>query len=90
MILCLLILHFDYVVIGCRDFFLFVSAVLYSMLTPLFLPFSSVSLSSFILAVPMGECLGKHSCMSSPFPIATLNGTYFFLSFVQEKLNMPS
>ena len=24
------------------------------------------------------ECLGKHSCMSSPFPTAILNGTYFF------------
>ena len=26
--------------------------------------------------------------MSSPFPIAILNGTFFFLSLVQEKLNM--
>ena len=25
-------------------------------------------------------CLGKHSCMSSPFPIAILNGTFFFRS----------
>ena len=24
------------------------------------------------------ECLGKHSCMSSPLPIAILNGTFFF------------
>ena len=44
-----------------------------SLLTP-----SSVSLSYFILAVPMRGCLGKHSCMSSPFPIAILNGTFFF------------
>ena len=26
----------------------------------------------------MRECLGKHSCMSSPFPIAILNGPFFF------------
>ena len=24
------------------------------------------------------ECLGKHSCMSFPFPIAILKGTFFF------------
>ena len=35
-------------------------------------------LSYFILAVPMGESLGDHSCMSSSFPIATLNGTCSF------------
>ena len=38
---------------------------------------SSVSLSYFILAVPIRKFLGKHSCMSSPFPIAILNGTFF-------------
>ena len=68
----------------------FVPAVLFSILTPLFLPSKSVSLSYFILAVPMRECLGKHSCMSSPFPIAVVNDISFFLSLVQEKLNMPS
>ena len=46
---------------------------------PLFLLSSSVSLSYFIIAVPMRECLGKHTCMSSPFPIAILNDTCFFL-----------
>ena len=35
---------------------------------------------------PMRECLGKHSCMSSPFPIAILNGTSSFLSLVQENI----
>ena len=35
-------------------------------------------LSYFILAVPMPDCLGKHSCMSSTFPIAVANGTCFF------------
>ena len=38
----------------------------------------SVSLSFFILAIPMHECSGKHLCMSFPFPIAILNGTCFF------------
>ena len=63
----------------------FVLALLFSILTPLFLRSSSVALSYFILAVPMIECFGKHSCMSSPFPIAVLNGTSFFL-FGDEKL----
>ena len=39
---------------------------------------SSVSLSYFILALPIRKCLIKHSCMSSSFPIAILNGTFFF------------
>ena len=55
----------------------FVPAVLLSILTPLFLP-SYVSLSYFILAVPMLECLLKHPCTSSTFPIGILNGTCFF------------
>ena len=53
-------------------------AVLLSILNPLFVPSSSISLSYFILAVPMRESFGKHWCMSSPFPIAILNGTVFF------------
>ena len=78
--------------LGCdrlSGLLLFVTAVLFSILTPLFCVSSSVSLSYFILAVPMRECLGKHSCMSSPFPIAILNGTSSFLSLVQENINMP-
>ena len=55
----------------------FVPALLLSTLTPLFLSSSSVFLSYFILAVHIRECLGKYSCMSSPFPIAILNGTFF-------------
>ena len=51
-------------------------AFLFSILAPLFLPSSSVSLSHFILAVPMRECLGKHSCMSSQFSMAILNGIF--------------
>ena len=58
--------------------FLFCARFASFYLTPLFLQSSSVSLSYFILAVPMRECLGKHSCMSSSFPIATLNCTFFF------------
>ena len=33
----------------------------------------------FHLAEPMCECFGKHSCMSSPLPIAMLNRTFFFV-----------
>ena len=66
--------------IGRRDILFFVPALLFSILTPLFLPPSSVSLSYLILAVPMRKCLGKHSRMSSPFPIAILNGTFIFRS----------
>ena len=47
------------------------------MLTHLFL-FYSLSLPYFILAVPMRKCLGKHSCMSSSFPIVILYDTSFF------------
>ena len=55
--------------------FFFVRALLLSILTPLFLPSSSVSLSYFVLVVPIPECSGKHSCRSSTFIIAILNGT---------------
>ena len=54
----------------------FVLALLLSILTPLFLPSSFVSLSYFILDVPIRECVGKHSCKSSTFAIAILNGIY--------------
>ena len=66
-----------------------VPALLFFVLAPV-LSSLSVPLSYFSLAVPMRECLGKHSCMSSPCHIAILNDTWFFLSLVQEKLNMPS
>ena len=68
----------------------FVPVLLFSILTPLFCLSSSVPLSYFSLDVPMSECLGKHSCMGSPFPIAILNGISSFLSLVQENINMPS
>ena len=71
-----IIIIFDHDEIGRQDFF-FVPAWLLSILTPL-LPSSPVSLSYFVLAVPMLECLGKHSCMSSSFPIVILNGTRFY------------
>ena len=61
----------------CEDIF-FVPALLLFTLTPLF----STSVYFFILfhsSVPMCECLEKHSFMSSPFPIAILNGTTFFM-----------
>ena len=62
-------------------------ALLLSLLTPLYLPSSSVSVPYFVLAVPMSECLGKQSCMSSPFLIAILNGTCSFPS-VQLKVHI--
>ena len=55
------------------------------MLTHLFLS-SSLSLSYFILAVPLRKCLGKHSCVSSSFPIVILNDTSFFPTV---KLQVP-
>ena len=63
--------YFDKDVISRRDFF-FVPVLLLSILTPLFLPSLSVSLSCFILAVPILH--------ETPFSIAILNGTYFFRS----------
>ena len=54
----------------------FVPALLLSILTPLFLSSSFVSLSYFILTVPIRECLGKHSCTSSQFPVS-----YFYKQF---------
>ena len=67
--------------LGCdrpSGLLLFVPALLLSILTPIFLPSSFVSLSYFVFALPMRECLGKHSCMSSPWPTAILNGIFFF------------
>ena len=65
--------------IGRRDFYSisFVAALLIFIQTPLFLLYFFVSLSYYILAVPMRECFGKHSCMSS-FPVAILNGICLF------------
>ena len=74
----------------CRDFFLSCLLYFFPYSSPLILSFSSVPLSYFSLAVPMRECLGKHSCMSSPFPIAIMNCTSSFLSLVLENINMPS
>ena len=74
-----IILYFDMVVIGPRDFIFFRahfnSFHIHASLLTFFVCFS---LSHFILAVPMRERLVKHSCMSSSFPIAMLNGACFF------------
>ena len=56
---------------------LFVPNLLLPILTPLSLP-SYVSLSNFIIAVPMSKCLRKCSCTGNTFPIAILNGARFF------------
>ena len=55
----------------------FLSAILLFTFILLFLLSFSVSSSYFNLAVPMRKCLGKHSCMSSPFSIVILNGTCY-------------
>ena len=68
----------------------FVSAVLLSTFILLFLFSSSVSLSNFYLAVPMRGCLGKHSCMSSPFPIAFLNGNCSLRALILFCGNVPA
>ena len=73
--------------IGRRDFF-FMPALLISILTPLSVPSSSVSLSYFILTVRMRECFIKHSCMSSTFPIAILHGTCLFPTVHAAKCRM--
>ena len=81
---CKTLPYFVFIIVfwlGCdrpSGLLLFVPALLLSILTPLFLPSSSVSLSYFVLAVPIRECLGKHSCMSSAYPIAILNSTFIF------------
>ena len=64
-------------------FLFFVPALLLSILAPLYLHSSSVSLYYFILGVPIRQCLEKHSCMSFPFPIAILNGIFFFALWKQ-------
>ena len=69
------------ILLGQRDFFLSCPACFFHTPhthPPPFLLSSSVSVSYFILAVPMSECLEKHWCMSSPYPVAILNGTFFF------------
>ena len=67
-----LILYFDQEVIG------FETSFLRARFTSFHTHASSVSLSYFILAVSMCECLGKHSCMSCSFLIAILKGTCVF------------
>ena len=67
--------------LGCdrpSGLLLFVRALLLSILTLLFLPSSSVSLSYFVLAVPMRECLRKHSCMGS---LMSYSHTEWYLPF---------
>ena len=62
-------------------------ALLLSLFMSLFLP-SSVSLSYSILAVPMRECFGRHSRMSSTFPIAILNDSTVRVSFLSVQLHV--
>ena len=70
-----------------RTFFSFLPAVLLSILTIRILHISAVSLSYFILAVPIRKCLGKH-LHEFTFPIATLNGTLFIHSVKKMKTEL--
>ena len=54
-----------------------VPTLLLSKLAPLSLPSLSVSLSCFILAVPMHK-VWENTLVWVPFPAALLNGTFFF------------
>ena len=75
-ILCLLLLYFDWVVIGHSDFFLcsFTSFLTHASLLNFFTCFCILFHSCCSHAQ-----FGKHSSMSSLFPIDVLNGTYFSL-----------
>ena len=80
-IIIIIIIIIIVVWLGCdrpSGLLLFVPALLLSILTPLCLPSLSVFLSYLVLAVPMRESVGKHSCMNFPSPIAILNGTFLF------------
>ena len=72
--------------LGRRDCSFFLPAILLSICAHLFFHSSSVSLPYFILADPMRKCLGKHSCMSSPFPITIRKGILFFRSVKAMKI----
>ena len=56
--------------LGRRDFFFRARFTFFHIFTLLLLLSSSVSLSYFLLAVPMRKRSGEHSCMSSTFHIA--------------------
>ena len=87
-ILCLLLLYFDQDVIGRRDSFFscplcfFPNSRLPSCRLRLFL----IYLISFFNCCSHARVFEKHSCMSSPCPIAMLNGTFFFREAKQSLL----
>ena len=72
-LLCLSLLYFDEVGIGRGTYFFNSFHTNYTSLLIVFV----FCISYLIFAVPMRERLGKHTCMSSPLPIAILNGTFF-------------
>ena len=87
-IICLLILHFDQLVIGRRDCFILCPLYFFPYSRLSSYPLRSLCLISFLLS--QFASMGKHSGMSSQFPIAILNGTSFLPFLVQEKLNMTN
>ena len=65
--------------LGCdmpSELLLFVPAVLFSILMPLFCPSSSVSFFYFILAVPMREC---KKILVHEFPVSYSHTEWYFL-----------
>ena len=72
--------------IAVETSFFFFPAVLLSIFSLFIFPTFSVSLSYFILPIPMRKCFGKHSCTSSAFPITILDGTLFFRSVKAMKI----
>ena len=72
----LLLLYFDEVVIGCRDFFNFPTLIAPFHTTPLFIPSCSFFFWLILLLWSHVRVFGKAlACMSSTFPRAELNGT---------------
>ena len=72
-----------YCILGCFFRAILGSFVLCLLISILSLLFFYFSVLFHILAGPMRECLGKHSCLNSIFPISMLNET---CSFVQWNL----
>ena len=71
------------------DFFVLAVRVFLFVFPPLFLHCNFYSVNfvlAVIFAVLVRECLVKHSCTSSTFFIAILNGTFFFLGELVDAL----
>ena len=66
------------IVIGRQDFFFFRTRFTsFHTRASLLIFFVGFFILFHSCCIPMRKCLGKHSCVSSPFPLAILNGTLF-------------